>query len=164
MAVGPGPWRPERAYDGVRAASADRERVADLLKDGYAEGRLSKEEYDLRIGRALTARTTSDLTVLVADLPAGAAAVHGVVASGPRPTSPLAIASMACGVGQFAFGPLTGIPAIVLGHMAHKQIRQTGDAGSALATIGIVLGWTGVILVAAAVVAVLLIVRALQGG
>ena len=56
----------------MRAASADRERAVDVLKAGFAEGRLTQEEYNDRMGRAYAARTYGELTALTADLPAGA--------------------------------------------------------------------------------------------
>jgi hypothetical protein len=36
----------------VRAADADRDRVMRLLNTAYTEGRLSKDEYDARLGSA----------------------------------------------------------------------------------------------------------------
>jgi len=61
-----------RVSSAMRAASADRERAVDVLKAGFAEGRLTQDEYNERIGRAYAARTYGELTALTADLPAGA--------------------------------------------------------------------------------------------
>ena len=36
---------------------------------------------------------------------------------------------------------LTGIPAVVLGHVARSEIRRTGERGDGLALTGLVLGW-----------------------
>lgn len=72
----------------------------------------------------------------------------------PRRTNSLAIAALCCGIGQVVVGPLAGIPAIVLGTMSLKQIRETGEEGRGMATVGLVLGSVGVVLV---VVSVLLI-------
>jgi hypothetical protein len=126
----------------MRAADADRDRVVEFLQHAYSEGRLSKDEYDARMGRALAARTYADLDQLVADLPA---ARPPAVATVTR-TNGFAIASLACGLGQFMFGPLATIPAIVFGHMARSQIRRTGEQGAGLALAGLILGWTAVIL------------------
>ncbi|MBO0842193.1 MAG: DUF1707 domain-containing protein [Nocardioides sp.] len=52
----------------MRAADADRELVRTLLADAYADGRLTTEEYDDRVGRLLTSRTLGDLPELVSDL------------------------------------------------------------------------------------------------
>jgi Domain of unknown function (DUF1707) len=53
------------------AANADRERTVGVLRAGFTEGRLSREELDDRVARAYAARTYSDLWALTADLPAG---------------------------------------------------------------------------------------------
>ena len=45
----------------MRAADADRDRVAGFLNTAYTEGRLSKDEYDSRLDSALSARTYADL-------------------------------------------------------------------------------------------------------
>jgi hypothetical protein len=51
------------------------------------------------------------------------------------------------------------IPAVVLGHVAHSQIRRTGERGGAAATIGLVLGWIGVSVVVLIVVFVAIVAR-----
>ncbi len=53
----------------LRASDADRERAAERLRGATAEGRLSAEELEERLERALAARTEGELSVLVADLP-----------------------------------------------------------------------------------------------
>jgi len=40
---------------------------------------------------------------------------------------------------------LTAIPAIICGHMAKREMRQTGQRGDGLATSGLVLGYMAVI-------------------
>ncbi len=70
----PGPWgeftadprRPELA--GLRAADRDRDVVLRLLGDAYADGRLTREEYDERAGRVAEAKTLGDLRPLMTDL------------------------------------------------------------------------------------------------
>jgi uncharacterized protein DUF1707/uncharacterized protein DUF4190 len=119
----------------VRAADADRDRVAGILGTAYSEGRLSRDEYDARLQSALSARTYADLDRVVTDLPTAQATVPGpaaatTVAPSAR-TNGLAIASLACSLAQFAFGPLATIPAIVLGHMGRSQIKRTGEQGPA---------------------------------
>ena len=126
----------------MRAADADRDRVVELLNTAYSEGRLSKDEHDGRLENALSARTYADLDQLVTDLPAARATAVTPVAR----TNGLAIASLACGLAQFVFGPLTAIPAIVFGHMARHQIKRTGEQGAGLALAGLILGWATVIL------------------
>jgi len=135
----------------MRAADADRDRVAETLGTAYSEGRLSKNEYDARLASALSALTYADLDQVVTDLPAGQAVMAGPPAEAAMvtpvaATNGFAIASLACGLAQFIFGPLATIPAIVLGHMARSQIKRTGEQGAGLALAGLVLGWGAVIL------------------
>jgi Domain of unknown function (DUF4190)/DUF1707 SHOCT-like domain len=127
----------------LRASDADRERAAEVLKTGFAEGRLSKDEYDAGVDRVYSARTLGELESATSHLPGGGLALHPVARAQPR-TNPLAQASLACGVAEIFTLGLTSIPAVVLGHMARGQIRRTGEAGSTLALTGLVLGWIGV--------------------
>jgi hypothetical protein len=60
-------WQPERSA--IRASDAERERVVSFLRDKTAEGRLTADELDERVGRAYTAVTREDLRRLVRDLP-----------------------------------------------------------------------------------------------
>jgi uncharacterized membrane protein len=125
----------------MRAADADRDRAVSFLTTAYTEGRLSKDEYDARLDSALSARTYADLDLVVTDLP-------GARIPPVRPvttTNGLAVASLACGLAQFVFGPLPTIPAIVFGHVARHQIRRTGEQGAGMALAGLLLGWAAVI-------------------
>jgi len=150
----------------MRAADADRDRVVEFLNTAYSEGRLSKDEYDARLENAFSARTYADLDQLVTDLPAARAAVPAVAKTTVTPvakTNGLAIASLACGVAQFAFGPVATIPAIVLGHMARYQIKRTGEQGAGLALAGLILGWATVILGIVLIVVGLVIAAGMHG-
>ncbi len=53
----------------LRASDAERERVAERLRDAAAEGRLTPDELEERLGRALSAQTRGQLEPTVADLP-----------------------------------------------------------------------------------------------
>jgi hypothetical protein len=53
----------------LRAADADRQKVADQLKAALDEGRLSLHEYDDRVRDAYAAKTYRELLLLVSDLP-----------------------------------------------------------------------------------------------
>ncbi|MFJ6982406.1 MULTISPECIES: DUF1707 and DUF4190 domain-containing protein [unclassified Streptomyces] len=142
------------------AAHADRERAVDVLRAGFAEGRLQQNEFERRVQRAYEARTVAELSLLVADLPQGPSAVQqqnlpqltGYGAPVPRtflpapppPTNGKAVGAMICGVlTTMTFG-ITGIPAVILGHTARNEIRRTGESGDGLAMAGIVLGWISV--------------------
>ncbi|MDQ1404024.1 MAG: hypothetical protein QOG03_2340 [Actinomycetota bacterium] len=59
--------RPEP--DHLRASNADRERVATLLREQCAQGRLTLEEFDERLGKTLAAKTFGDLKEPLRDLP-----------------------------------------------------------------------------------------------
>jgi Domain of unknown function (DUF1707) len=60
----------------LRASHADRDQVIDALKAAFVQGRLSKAEFDVRVGQALASRTYADLAALTADIPAGVVAVQ----------------------------------------------------------------------------------------
>jgi len=53
----------------LRAADADREQIAERLRQATAEGRLRPIELEERLEAALTARSYGELDALVADLP-----------------------------------------------------------------------------------------------
>jgi hypothetical protein len=153
----------------MRASDSDRDRVADLLNVAYSEGRLSKDEYDGRLEATFAARTYADLDQIVTDLPAARAAAEPPVATAITVMTPvtktngLAIASLACGLAQFVFGPLATIPAIVFGHMARNKIRRTGEQGAGLALAGLILGWAAVILGIVAIVVGLAVAAGMHG-
>jgi len=54
----------------IRASDADRDRVASLLREHHAAGRLTAEEFHERMDRALEAKTLGELDELMTDLPA----------------------------------------------------------------------------------------------
>jgi DUF1707 SHOCT-like domain len=54
----------------LRASDADREQVVDTVKAAFVQGRLTKDELDLRAGQALTARTYAELVAATAAIPA----------------------------------------------------------------------------------------------
>jgi Domain of unknown function (DUF1707) len=56
----------------MRVGDRDRDAAAHRLQDAFAEGRLDDEEFDQRMRAALTARVSTELDVLTADLPAAA--------------------------------------------------------------------------------------------
>jgi hypothetical protein len=55
----------------MRASHADREQVIDLLKAAFVQGRLTKDEFELRVGQALASRTVAELASPTADIPVG---------------------------------------------------------------------------------------------
>jgi hypothetical protein len=149
-----------RMHSSMRASSADRERAVDVLKAGFAEGRLTQDEYNDRMGRAYAARTYGELAALTADLPAGPLPVWPVPAYQPPPagTNSMAIAAMVLGVAEFFTAGLTAIPAVICGQIARRQMKETSQRGDGLATGGLVLGYMAIIfwsvLIAASLVGV----------
>lgn len=53
----------------MRASDADRDRIADQLREALAEGRLTAEEHAERLDTVYQARTYAELAPVVADLP-----------------------------------------------------------------------------------------------
>ena len=57
----------------LRASHADREQMIDALKAAFVQGRLTKDEFDTRIGQTFAARTYAELATVTADIPVGPA-------------------------------------------------------------------------------------------
>jgi hypothetical protein len=55
----------------LRASHADREHVLNMLKVAFIQGRLTKDEFDVRVGQTFASRTYAELGALTADIPAG---------------------------------------------------------------------------------------------
>jgi DUF1707 SHOCT-like domain len=112
----------------LRASHADRDRVIDALKAAFVQGRLTKDEFDDRVGQTLAARTHAELAALTADIPAGLAVPPPPLASGrdlvrPRKskvakaTAGMTLAAgllMIAAIGNGSNNPVTGLVAVVL--------------------------------------------------
>lgn len=68
--------------DSLRVGDAEREAVAAELREHYAQGRLSMEDFNQRLDAAFAARTRGDLDKLISDLP------HAKPAGTPLPAPP----------------------------------------------------------------------------
>ncbi|GLV95678.1 MULTISPECIES: DUF1707 SHOCT-like domain-containing protein [Streptomyces] len=68
------PAAPAPAPAGLRASDADRDRIAQILGDAVAEGRLTAEEHSERLDTLYAVKTVGELEALVRDLPAPAGA------------------------------------------------------------------------------------------
>ena len=55
----------------LRASHADREQVINIVKAAFVQGRLNRDEFELRVGEALGSRTCAELAAIIADLPRG---------------------------------------------------------------------------------------------
>ncbi len=133
------------SYGAMRATDADREGVHTMLQAAYADGRLTWDEFDARSTSLMEAKTYDQLGALTADLRQPVPYRPGRPPAVTQPTNQMAVASLVCGIGQIFFWFLAGVPAIVFGHVARRQIRQTGEAGSGMATAGLALGYVGVL-------------------
>jgi hypothetical protein len=72
----------------LRASHADRERVVEILKAAFVQGRLDKRELDERVGRVFASRTYADLNAVTTDLPVRPAAARPPEPAGEPDTSP----------------------------------------------------------------------------
>ena len=93
----------------LRASHADREQVVEVLKAAFVQGRLDKDEFDLRVGQALASRTCMELAALTADIPAGLTGARR-----PKPAresvNKKAVAAVACATAALAGMLASGRP------------------------------------------------------
>jgi Flp pilus assembly protein TadB len=62
-------WRPVPAQPNLRIGDAERHEIAELLSKHFADGRLDDAEFNERLDKAMSAKTQSDLSGLLVDLP-----------------------------------------------------------------------------------------------
>jgi Domain of unknown function (DUF1707)/Domain of unknown function (DUF4190) len=130
------------------ASTADRDRAIGVLKSSFVDGRLTKDELEQRVGQVLTARLFPDVMALICDLPVGPFGrlpAHPVTPAPPR-ISRLAVAAMVCAAAAPCTVGISGVPAIVLGHMARHRVRRTGERGAAEATRALMVGWLAMLI------------------
>ncbi|MGW6914417.1 DUF1707 and DUF4190 domain-containing protein [Kitasatospora sp. NPDC054939] len=148
----------------MRAAHTDRDRTVDVLKAAYAEGRLSSDEYSQRFDAASRAQTYGELAQIVADLPSGPmvapmsppmavpvavpVAVPATFLPAPVPAPPTngaAVTSLVLGLLTVTTMGMTGLPAVITGHIAKSQLRTRHESGDGMATTGLVLGYLSLV-------------------
>jgi hypothetical protein len=140
----------------LKASHADRDQAIDVLKAAFIQGRLTKGEFDLRVGRVFASRTYADLGALTADIPGW---VAGAQPSGEDARGPGRALSFktAARVGAVGASPAVASAAVVL-------LRSSGVP----AVAGVLLvGLTGVlvtVLLAALLVLLSWAVRRSQRG
>jgi DUF1707 SHOCT-like domain/Domain of unknown function (DUF4190) len=145
----PGPASPPVSR--ARVSDADREHTIGVLREGFAEGRLTAEEHIDRVGQAYAARTYAELAAASADLPAGSSASPPAPRSGApatslapaahRQTNSLAIAALVCSL-------IPGLPqlaAIAMGIAALRQVRRTSQSGATLAAAALIIATLGLL-------------------
>src|SRR5258708_27486538 len=99
----------------MRASDADRDRVAEVLREAFAEGRLDAAEHTERIDAAYSAKTLGELAPLLADLPL-------------RHTGPTDVASASTSPAPVDYGPGTKVMAVF------GEAKRTGRWGVAAET------------------------------
>jgi Domain of unknown function (DUF1707) len=96
----------------LRASHADRDQAIDVLKAAFVQGRLTKGEFDLRVGRVFASRTYADLGALTADIPGS---VTGARPSGEDAREPGRLSfKTAARVGAVGASPAVASAAVVL--------------------------------------------------
>jgi hypothetical protein len=139
VSVQPGPRRPRRIGD------EERRTCAEQLATHYAAGRLSPEEFEERLGIALTAQTAGELGRILIDLPFPQTAY-------PRqPSPPSVLARRYAWVGS---GVVLLVAASALLIVLVSGELDDDDAAAVGAGIACVLG----------IVATLLVIRGVLGG
>jgi hypothetical protein len=140
----------------MRTSEAERQRVAEFLRDACADGRLSPEELEDRLDALFAGTTVNDLAAVVRDLPGGRAVIPRLGRSGaapriaPRPVParrrpplpvavPLGIVMLVVGIGGLAFAALPPLIAIVFAAVALSIAVAVGVLALALAPVGIAL-------------------------
>ena len=75
MTAGPGNYEAATPVgrSHMKACHADREQMIDVLKVAFVQGRLTKDEFDDRVGLALASHTYAELAAVTADIPVGLA-------------------------------------------------------------------------------------------
>ncbi len=97
----------------LRASDADRDRIAQILGDALAEGRLTAEEHSERLDTLYAVKTVGELELLVRDLPAPGG-VHAspayaspATAAGSPAETIVAVCSSSARKGRWRPGPHT---------------------------------------------------------
>jgi hypothetical protein len=142
----------------MRTSDAERQRVAEFLRDACGEGRISPEELEQRLEQLFSGTTVADLAVLVRDLPGGGAVLprldrrgmprHVAVASASVPTRrrrtnspavPLGFALLIGGLAWLAFAALPPLLGIVFAAVVLSIAITVGIFAVALAPVGLAL-------------------------
>jgi hypothetical protein len=119
MVTRPGGQQADRRRH-LRASHADREQVIEVLKVAFVQGRLTKDELDIRAAQAFAAKTYADLAGLTADLPVGRPKPSPPSRTSVKTAVPLIIAAVVIPVVLWLAAAATGIGG--LGKLASLMI------------------------------------------
>jgi len=136
----------------MRTSDAERQRVADFLRDACADGRLTADELEHRLDRLFAGGTVGDVERLVWDLPGGHAVVprlsgaarHAVPVPRPAPGRPLALGLLCLGAAALIFFSLPPALAVVSMAILIATVVALAAIAVALAPAGLLLfgiGW-----------------------
>jgi DUF1707 SHOCT-like domain len=120
----------------LRASDADRELIAERLRQAATEGRLFADELEERLGAALSARTYGELDAVVADLPAPRTGLARSPRSELSPARPVAFVLVALTVAVMLIG------FVVSALVGHGHPEHGGFGGPSLIwLVSIALFW-----------------------
>lgn len=76
----------------MRAGDEDRDRTVTLMREAYAEGRLTNDEFQQRMAQAQQSKTFGELAALVSDLPVRPPTPASVAVPTPTPSPASSVA------------------------------------------------------------------------
>ena len=140
----------------MRTSDAERQRVADFLRDACGDGRLSPEELEERLDALFAGGTVADIATLVRDLPGGGAVIPRLdrravpcrVAGPPvpvrrrrgaSPAVPIGFALLVGGLAWLALAALPPLLAIVFAAVVLSVAIAVGIFAVAMAPVGLAL-------------------------
>jgi hypothetical protein len=97
----------------LRTSRADREQAIDVLKAAFVQGRLTKGEFDSRVGQVFASRTYAALDALISDIPDGVTSAEPSAEHAREPGRVLSFKT-AARVGAVGAVPSMGSATVVL--------------------------------------------------
>jgi len=119
----------------IRVSDADRDQALSELRDAVQAGRLTGDEFDERADQALGARTGTELTALLADLPAERLVAPPALPERPDGTLPTRIVTGASAIGAAGFALAAAGSALIQSaslrqlELLREQMLSTAGAG-----------------------------------
>ena len=114
----------------MRAGDEDRDRTITVLREAFAEGRLTQDEFQQRLGKAQEAKTFGELDALTTDLPTAPPAAAPAVAV-PAPAGSAQVAVQDDDGRSLRAGWYSWLGVSVLVNVIYFATWITGGGGSA---------------------------------